>query len=429
MKTTLWLAVLSLALTTGLMSFPARAGDLELQSGDRVVVLGGTFFERMQAYGLGEAALMTGYADRDISVRNLGWSGDNVFGEARAVFGSVEDGFKRLEKDVRAARPTVVIVNYGGNEAHSGSDGLAAFQAGLQRLLDMLASTQARIIVLLPHSYEDLGGDLPSPEAYNQDLELYRGALRDASERRQLPVVDLARALQAARGDLGSNQSLTDNGVHLSPLGYRAVAPHLATSLGATQPAWHVELDLRHNAMDAVGCMVLAVSTGEAGQVPDDAGDRAASAAGNRPTRVEFTVLDDVLELSQQNGYGSPATLPQGKLAIGGLAKGDYALKIDGQTIRTDSEAAWSQGLPLTQRGGQKQAEQLRQAVVAKNQLYFYRYRPQNETYLFLFRKHEQGNNAAEIPQFDPLIQKQEQRIAGLRRPRPRKFEVVRVRR
>ncbi len=40
-----------------------------------------------------------------------------------------------------------------------------------------------------------------------------------------------------------------------------------------------------------------------------------------------------------------------------------------------------------------------------KDQLFFHRYRPQNETYLFLFRKHEQGNNAVEIPQFDPLIQ------------------------
>ena len=43
--------------------------------------------------------------------------------------------------------------------------------------------------------------------------------------------------------------------------------------------------------------------------------------------------------------------------------------------------------------------------ITDKNQLFFHRYRPQNETYLFLFRKHEQGNNAVEIPQFDPLIE------------------------
>jgi hypothetical protein len=31
-------------------------------------------------------------------------------------------------------------------------------------------------------------------------------------------------------------------------------------------------------------------------------------------------------------------------------------------------------------------------------------HRPENETYLLLFRKHEQGNNAVEIGQFRPLI-------------------------
>jgi len=50
-----------------------------------------------------------------------------------------------------------------------------------------------------------------------------------------------------------------------------------------------------------------------------------------------------------------------------------------------------------------------------KNELYFHRWRPQNITYLFLFRKHEQGNNAVEIPQFDPLILQAEAKIAELR--------------
>lgn len=61
-------------------------------------------------------------------------------------------------------------------------------------------------------------------------------------------------------------------------------------------------------------------------------------------------------------------------------------------------------------------AEALRQAILRKNELFFHRWRPQNSTYLFLFRKHEQGQNAREIPMFDPLIEKQEQRIFALRR-------------
>jgi hypothetical protein len=69
-------------------------------------------------------------------------------------------------------------------------------------------------------------------------------------------------------------------------------------------------------------------------------------------------------------------------------------------------------------------AEVLRQAIAAKNRLYFYRWRPENETYLFGFRKHEQGQNAREIPQFDPLIAEKEKEIAKLRDPVPHTYEL-----
>ena len=59
--------------------------------------------------------------------------------------------------------------------------------------------------------------------------------------------------------------------------------------------------------------------------------------------------------------------------------------------------------------------ERLRVLIVEKNRLFFYRWRPQNETYLHGFRKHEQGNNAKEIPMFDPLIEAEEKKIEALR--------------
>jgi hypothetical protein len=56
----------------------------------------------------------------------------------------------------------------------------------------------------------------------------------------------------------------------------------------------------------------------------------------------------------------------------------------------------------------------LRTAIREKNELFFNRWRPQNEIYLFGSRKHEQGNNGVEIPMFDPLIEAKEKEIAGL---------------
>jgi hypothetical protein len=70
------------------------------------------------------------------------------------------------------------------------------------------------------------------------------------------------------------------------------------------------------------------------------------------------------------------------------------------------------------------QVEQLREAILAKNLLYFHRWRPQNETYLTGFRKHEQGRNASEIPEFDPLVAKKEEEIVKLSSPRPHTYEI-----
>ena len=60
-------------------------------------------------------------------------------------------------------------------------------------------------------------------------------------------------------------------------------------------------------------------------------------------------------------------------------------------------------------------SEPLRQAIIRKNEWFFYRSRPANMAYIFGFRKGEQGQNAVEIPRFDPLIAAEERRIAELR--------------
>ena len=92
-----------------------------------------------------------------------------------------------------------------------------------------------------------------------------------------------------------------------------------------------------------------------------------------------------------------------------------------GQTPRTGRK-----GIDLWAGPERDQVEQLRKTINAKNLLFFYRWRPQNITYLFGFRKHEQGNNAVEIPQFDPLVEAKEKEIARLRKPVPHVYELIR---
>ncbi len=56
----------------------------------------------------------------------------------------------------------------------------------------------------------------------------------------------------------------------------------------------------------------------------------------------------------------------------------------------------------------------LRAALRRKNELFFHRWRPANQTYLFGFRKNEQGKNAVEMGQFDTLVAQADTLIAAI---------------
>src|SRR6059036_2056843 len=94
-----------------------QAEPFELKDGDKVVFLGSTLIEREQRYGYWETALTSRFPNRSITFRNLGWSGDTVWGESRARFGSAAEGFRRLTEGVHSLKPTVIVLAYGGNES------------------------------------------------------------------------------------------------------------------------------------------------------------------------------------------------------------------------------------------------------------------------------------------------------------------------
>jgi len=56
----------------------------------------------------------------------------------------------------------------------------------------------------------------------------------------------------------------------------------------------------------------------------------------------------------------------------------------------------------------------VQQVILRKNEFFFHRSRPANMAYIFGFRKREQGKNAVEMPQFDPLIAAEEKKIREL---------------
>jgi hypothetical protein len=276
---------------------PTKSGHLH--SHDRLTLIGGSMIERLQTDGRLEAALYQSMNSSQFQVRNLGWSGDDVWGTARAVFGQPSDGFERLKSDLKLTEPTVVLVAYGANESFAGAEGLENFRSGLQHLLLMVKETGGKPVLMTPLPFEELGPPLPSMELANDHLALYCQVIREIAAEQGLGVVDLhARILSFPR----PVQTRTENNVHLTPFGTAEVSRIIADEL-----------------------------------------------LGQKTTDENWARLSESSDLLNM--------------------------------------------------------------IRKKNELYFHRYRPQNETYLFLFRKHEQGNNAVEIPQFDEWVSKVEQEI------------------
>ncbi len=286
-------------LQTSSTKHSSGVGEL-LRDGDHVALLGNTFVERQMNYGHVETALTLGTAakGKHVTFRNLGWSGDSVYGHARSYFGPPQEGFERLEAHLKLFKPTVLVVCYGAVAAFEGEAGKGAFVSGYRRLLNMAvqASGGARVILMSPPPCENLGPPLPDMTAQNKRLAQYRDAIKEIAEIDQYAFIDLFEALGA--GKAVRDDPWTDNGIHFTSTGYQHLAPIVAKLFD---------------------CHVETSNTGP-----------------------------------------------------------------------------------------------LRKLIHKKNELFFHRWRPQNETYLHGFRKHEQGQNAVEIPQFDPLVEEKDKAIAKL---------------
>jgi hypothetical protein len=161
-----------------------------LKPNDRVALLGGTFVERMQSSGGLEAVLQTRRPDWKLSIRNLGWSGDDVHGTARKVFGDAGKGFQRLLQDVQTADPTVVIVAYGFSEASDGAEAVDKFQAGLQKLVAKLLDQERRVILVAPIAMS--GYRVPR---YEELVEHCRGIVDQVAASANVPVFSLTGIL------------------------------------------------------------------------------------------------------------------------------------------------------------------------------------------------------------------------------------------
>ncbi|HWF18381.1 MAG TPA: PVC-type heme-binding CxxCH protein, partial [Verrucomicrobiae bacterium] len=399
-------------------SFSALAArqPYELKSGERVVLIGDTLIEREQSYGYLEERMTVRYPDRDVQIRNLGWSADTPEGISRASFDwdKPGKGFELLTNQIAAVQPTLVIIGYGMANSFQGEAGLPQFKTNLLKLVDAIqtiCTNKPRFVFLSPIRHENLGFPLPDPAEHNKQLALYTRTVLEAATERQGLFISLYNNLLGDGTESHPPRPFTDDGIHLTGYGYLRMTEAVEKGFAWEPNFWRVRI------------------TADGEVTPGSYGTSVTNLTRTKD-KIQFTSLDEQLVssyISDKSGRIPSADAPS-LIQIDGLKRGRYQLKVDGKVIAIATDKEWADGVVI-ERGPQfDQAEKLRNAILKKNELYFDRSRPENETYLFGFRKHEQGQNAKEIPEFDPLIAEQEAKIAKLRKPMPHMYELTRTR-
>ncbi|MBA3777083.1 MAG: SGNH/GDSL hydrolase family protein [Betaproteobacteria bacterium] len=347
----------------------------ELRDGDRVVLIGNTFIEREQTYSYFESLLRTRWPDRKITFRNLGWSGDTVFGRARGYEHGADKGFERLQSIVHELKPTVLFIGYGMGESFDGEAGLSSFREGLGQMLDMLKDLNARTVLIGPIRHENLGPPMPDPAEHNRLLRMYANTMADVSAKRGHRFVDLYELRSDSAG-----APLTENGIHLTQYGYWRVVAAIAERLKLS------------------------------------------------PRAVTLTIGNSkqLLPLCPPPQGAPRKCLPgwERKMVMKDLAPGIYVLTANGDPVTTAPAEQWATGVEILDDPASRTVEKIRGLAVLKNIQYFNQWRPANEPYILGFRKAEQSRNRVELPRFTQPIEQLEAEIAKLARPAEIKYEL-----
>ncbi|MBD2702068.1 GDSL family lipase [Spirosoma sp. BT702] len=379
------------------------AEPFNFQSGDRVVFLGNSLFENDMQFGYLELALTTRWPDRDVTYRNLGWSGDDVFGDGRSDITTPPTPYEALINEIAKAKPTVVFIAYGGIEAQEGESGLPRFQQGLNQLINKIDSLGAKTILLSPIPILS-GQSADKLTQRNAELEQYASAISKLASDRKKRYIDLFKPVQ----EVSKKAMITDNGIHLNETGYYYLATILEKGLGLNSRFGEINIDVTKSA-DAIA---------PAKMINFD------KSTGN----LSFKVDDTYLPLVAPQQDGKIIDVNNGRLIkISGLKKGFYTLTIDNDDVKTASAKEWADGVVIRQGPAFTQSAELRQMILKKNEQFFFQYRPLNRTYIIGFRSYEQGRHKKGLEEQSLIIKWLEGQIAVSRQPKSATYQLTQL--
>jgi lysophospholipase L1-like esterase len=370
-----------------------------LNDGDKVVFLGNSLFENDLQFGYLELLLTTRWPQQNITFRNLGWSGDTVFGQARTYI-TAPSGYDLLIKQLKEARPTVVFLAYGANEAFEGEKGIPVFAQGLNRLLNAIDELGAKSILLstVPMLYSIA---FKSQADRNEMLKLYNTAIYKIAAARRITYIDVFNPLLQYNQD----SKVSDNGIHLNEYGYSVLAASVQKELGLPPSTnQSITIDVATKSIKGTAKASILALDGEKDE-------------------LNFQVDEAYLPLPgpQTNRFAQANVL---LVKIDGLKDGNHTLFSGSLELMTASAKVWAGGVEVNREIGLDQANMLRKTILKKNEMFFHQYRPMNRTYIIGFRSHEQGRHAEGLEDLSTIIEEYEKKIFLSQKPEPQLYQL-----
>ena len=217
---------IALAALLMLAAESAFAQKLTLQKDDHIALIGGTLPERFQHSGFLETYIVTRFPKHNLVFRNLAVSGDEIKTRHRSQnFGSPDDWLNRVGADV-------IFAFFGFNESFKGPEGLEAFKRDLDQWIkdtkgkNYSGKAAPRIVLFSSIANEQhQDPNFPDPRKNNENILIYTAAMAEVAAKNSTPFIDLfAPSKQLFSQAASRKESLTINGIHLSPKGDEVLA-------------------------------------------------------------------------------------------------------------------------------------------------------------------------------------------------------------
>jgi lysophospholipase L1-like esterase len=292
---------------------PALAQDkknpFELKKGDRIAWVGSSSTNIGVWPKTMEFLLRTRHPELELSFKKFSTGG-----------GTFATGVQNLDKWLDDFKPTVVVLNYGSNDAGAGEKGLAAMKENINKCVAKIEAAKARVLFTTFQGADvRKAGEEPAAKR-----KLYAAALVDYCKEKGWPIVNVYPRIQNLQDAMQRDDekfTILRDKIHLTDPAYVAWGYYLYQGLRLKEQENELVI-FPGQFVKAKGCKVI--------------GD--VMVKGNRD-EVRFTRQDFVLPILPPVALPSRKYVPLEKLSnyhlnIGGLEmEAKYQIECDGKVL------------------------------------------------------------------------------------------------